>query len=288
VARSQSEQSKPAASEEVKQKIAAQARQRVDDEARQRLSDFVERINQRVFDPLAALSLDPQLIDAETTSKRFTMRLRLAGEDQLGSHTPRPQAPDDSLASVQLHESVINNGIQRLQLDGRTFSLPELSQHIADRLSRPLSWEINPEHSDVTIAFAPKDAVLVRCDNDRIELLLSIAELSKGTRKWKNFQIKAYYKPEVDGRSAQLTRDGVVQLIGRLNFSSQIALRGIFSKALSKNNSWDLVPQQIVKEPKLADAAITQFVVDDGWVAVALGPKRVPASTAHKQRSSLR
>jgi hypothetical protein len=288
VARSQSDQNKSAATEEVKQKIAAQASQRVDDEARQRLGEFVERINQRVFDPLNALSLDPQLIDAETTDKRFTMRLRLAGEDQLGSHTPRPQAPDDSLASVQIHESVLNNGIQRLQLDGRTFDLAELSKHIADRLSRPVSWEVNPEHSDVKITFAPKDAVIVRCENDRIVLTLSVVELSKGSRKWKNFQIRAYYKPEIEGRSAQLVRDGVVQLIGRLNMGSQIALRGIFSRALSKNNSWELIPPQIVKEPKLSDSAVTQFVIDDGWIAVALGPKRLSATTAHKQRGSVR
>ena len=131
VAKSQIEQNKPAANREVKQKVAAQARERIDAEARQRLTEVVARMNQRVFDPLNALSLDPQMIDGETTDKRFTMRLRLAGEDQLGSHTPRPQAPADSLASVQIHESVLNNGIQRLQLNGRTFTLPELSQHIA-------------------------------------------------------------------------------------------------------------------------------------------------------------
>ena len=29
---------------------------------------------------------------------------------------------------MQIHESVLNNGIQRLQLNGRTFTLPELSK----------------------------------------------------------------------------------------------------------------------------------------------------------------
>lgn len=289
LAKSQSEQNRSAATEEVRQKIAAEARARVDAEARRRLAEFVDRMNQRVFDPLNSLSLDPQLIAAETTEKRFTMRLRLAGEDQLGSHTPRPQAPADSLASMQIHESVLNNGIQRLQLNGRTFTLSELSQHVAARLNRPAPWQVNPDHADVKIAFAEKDAVIVRCRDGKIVLTLSIAQLSKSSRKWKNFQIQAFYRPKVEGRSAELVRDGVIHLKGpRLSLGTRIALDGIFSRALSKNNSWELVPEPIVKEPKLADAAITQFVIDDGWIGVSLGPKPPAASTARRSRWGLR
>ncbi len=273
------DQNRAAASAEVKQKIAAQASERINAETRERLAKVVNQLNERVFDPLNSLSLDPQMISGETTAKRFTMRLRLAGEDQLGSHTPRPQAPSDSLASVQIHESVINNGIQRLLLDGRTFTLPELSEHIASRLNRPIAWEINPENADVKITFAEKDSIVVRCQEGQVVLTLSIAQLSKASRKWKNFQIRAFYKPEVSGRSAQLVRDGVIHLIGqRLNTSAQIALRGIFSRALSKNNAWNLLPEPITKEPKLEYAAITQFVIDDGWIGISLGPKPITAS----------
>lgn len=288
VAKSQSEQSRSAAAEEVKQKIADQARGRVDAEARGRLTEFVARMNEKVFDPLNALSLDPQMIAGETTEKRFTMRLRLAGEDQLGSHTPRPQAPADALASVQVHESVLNNAIERLQLNGRTFTLPELSKHVAMRLNRPAPWEINPEHADVKITFADKDAVIVRCQDGQLVLKMLVVQLSKAARKWKNFQIQAYYRPKVDGRSAELVREGVIHLSGpRISTATRIALSGIFSRALSKNNSWDLVPPQIVKEPKLGETAITQFVIDDGWIGVSLGPKPPAAATARRARWGL-
>ena len=130
-------QNKEAASREMEQKLAARIRERVDAEAREKLSGVVERLNQRVFDPLNTLLLDPQLISAQTTATRFWMRLRLAGDNHLGSHTPRPQAPADSLASVQLHESVFANGIERMQLAGRTFTMPELSQHVAQCLNWP-------------------------------------------------------------------------------------------------------------------------------------------------------
>ena len=288
VARSQMEENKPAATREVRRKVAAKARDRIDAETRERLAKFVQRMHERVFGPLNALSLDPRLIAAETTEKRFVMRLRLAGEDQLGSHTPRPRAYADSLASVQIHESALNNGIERLQLNGRTFTLLGLSRHIAARLNRPMHWEITPDHADVKIKFAEKDAVVVRCQHGQVILTLSIARLRKSPRVWKDFQIRAFYRPEVNGRSAELVRDGVIHLIGdRLNLGSQIALRGIFAHALSKDNPWNLVPEPIVSEPKLRDAAITQFVIDDGWIGVSLGPKHPAPVTAQRPQRGL-
>ncbi len=194
----------------MKQKIVAKATERIDSEVRQRFSEVVDRLNQRVFDPLNSLALDPQLIDAQTTEKRFTMRLRLGGEDQLGSHTPRPPSLSDSLASLQIHESVINNGIQRLRLDGRTFTLPELSRHIAASLNCPAPWPTNSENDDVKITFAKQNSVVVRCQDGQVLLTLSIARLCKGTRYiWHNFQVQAIYQPVVHGRSAQLVREDV-------------------------------------------------------------------------------
>jgi hypothetical protein len=287
VAKSQMAQNSSAASQEVKQKVADKASQRVDAETREGLTKVVRFMNEHVFDPLNALSLDPQLVKAETTPKRFVMGLRLAGEDQLGSHTPRPQALEDSLASVQIHESALNNGIQRLQLDGQKFTLPELSRQIAARLSRPVSWDINPKYAKVTITFAKKDAVVVRCDKrpgdlvGRLTLTLSIDELCKpGQKPWKNFQIVAFYSPEKQGRAAQLVR-GDIEIKPRvMSITTRMALAGIFSRALSDKNSWGLVPDRIVKEPKLDYTAITQFDIEDGWIGISLGKKSQAVKTA--------
>jgi hypothetical protein len=276
----------PAASEEMRQKVVARASERIDSEVRTRLSEVVERLNQRLFDPLNSLSLDPQLIDAQTDKQRFTMRLRVGGEDQLGSHTPRPQAIEDSLTSLQIHESVINNGIQRLQLDGRTFSVPELSRYVASRLNCPAPWPTNPDNDDVKITFAEHNSVVVRCQDGQVVLMLSIAKLSKSPRAWRNFQIIANYRPVAHGRSAQLVREGVIQLIAVKSMGYQFALRGIFAHALSKKTPFNLIPEKIVNQPKLQDAAITQFVVNDGWIGLSLGPKPVTAS--HRQRMDVR
>ena len=215
---SQYDEHRPAADEEVRGKIAAKAKERVDREATQQVSAAAKRLHDELLGPMDSLLLDPMVISAETTDKRFSMRIRLAGPDQLGGHTPRPQAPADSLASVQIHESLLNNMLARLELDGQTFDLAGLNRRLSERMHRFQPRPVDPDQEDVKITFAAKDAVHVRCNDGRLEITLAIARLSKGTRRFKDFQVRASYRPAVEGRSINLAREGIVKLIGpRMN-----------------------------------------------------------------------
>lgn len=286
IAHSQHDQKMPAANAEVRGKIAAKAKDRVDRETTEQISAAAKRLDEEVLGPMDSLLLDPMMVAAETTEKRFSMRIRLAGPDQLGGHTPRPQAPADSLASVQIHESMINNMLQRLELDGQTFDLAGLGQRLAERFHRFHPKPVDPDQADVKIAFVAKDAIHVHCNDGRLEITLAIARLSKGSRKWKDFQVRAFYRPVVQGRSVDLVRDGIVQLIGpRMNAGSQIALRGVFSKVFSQKEPIHATPESFVKNPKLEGIVVTQFVIDDGWIGAAISPQRtVTAQTGNARR----
>ena len=271
VAQTQHDLYRDSANGEARQKVADKARERIDNEALDQFTKMVDKLNQNMFGPLVNLSLEPTIIDAQTTAERLTMRLRVAGEDQMGSHTPRPQAPADCLASFQIHESMINNALARLQLDGNTFTLKQLSERFSQRLQRPNVWQVNPEHEDVKITFAEKDAIMVRCRDGQVVLAISVAELSKAPRQWNNFQVNILFKPEINGRSAELARDGGIQLaqVGGMN----IALRGVFSKAFPSSLRVNLMPERFLNDANLKDLNVTQFTIDDGWIGVAIGEK---------------
>ena len=275
VARRQHGQRRAAADREVKQKVVARVRQRVDSEAEARFGKVSEQLKQRVLVPVRALDLEPTVLHAQTTPQRFILRLRLAGKDQLASHTPRPQAPGDSLASFQAHESAMNNALGRLALDGKTFTLPELTRHVADRLNTNELWETAPDQEDVAITFAKEDAVAVCCVDGCVVLRLSIARLRKASRTWKDFQVRATYRPRVEGLTAELYRDGIINLSGRrLNLGSQIALRGVFARIFAKQRPLSVVPEKLAGDERLADLGVTQLRIEDGWIALALGPRR--------------
>ncbi|MCC6125421.1 MAG: hypothetical protein IT426_10690 [Pirellulales bacterium] len=281
VAQTQHDLYRDSANGEARRKVADRARERLDNEVLEQFSKMVDKLNENLFGPLVDLSLEPTILDAQTTAERLTMRLRVAGADQLGSHTPRLQAPAECLASFQIHESMLNNALGRLQLEGKTFTLKELTERFSQRFQRPGFWRINPEHEDVKITFADKNAIAVQCREGQVILLLAVAELSKEPRQWRNFQVKVFFKPEINGRLAELARDGAIHLIGGpMSMGSQIALRGVFSKAFPSGQRVTLMPDRFLNDANLKDLTVGQFAIDDGWIGVAIGDRPQITRTA--------
>ena len=286
VARSQHDASRSAVRHEMNRKVQGQAEKQIDEEVDARLGELNERLKNRLLDPLAAMSLRPEVVDAKTTEARMSMRLKLAGAGQLGSNTPRPWAPSDSVLSFQMHQSALNNILRGLELDGATLTIKELRERIATRFNRPEMFEESMEHDDVTITFADADAARVDFDEDRIAVSLGVARLHAEGRQWRNFRVRAYYRPETSRRSATLVRDGVVELIGRMRMGSQITLRSVFSKVFAKGRELTVVPQEMAADPRLQGLDVTQLMMDDGWFALAVGPERLRHAMAKSPASA--
>jgi hypothetical protein len=107
-----------------------------------------------------------------------------------------------------------------------------------------------------------------------VRLTIRLKELASGKSRWHNFAVRGYYVPHPDQRDANLIREGVIELIGeRLRFGDQVALRGIFSRVLSRNRKLNLVNKQIAQAKELSDQQVTQFVIHDGWIGIAIGPQ---------------
>ena len=80
-----------------------------------------------------------------------------------------------------------------------------------------------------------------------------------------------------------LQREGSISLSGeRLNMKAQVVLRGIFSRALPAGKPISLIPDDMLADPRLADLSVTQFVVEDGWIGMAIGPRRVAGRPINK------
>ena len=248
---------------------------RVDSAIEPRLVEAEQNFRDRIVDPLVKLALDPTAVSMETTAQRLTLRARLAGEDQLAAHTARPEAPGDSLASSQIHESAINNLLDHLDLAGQTFTIPELLRHLAAKLSRPDAAIPDDLPDGVEITFATSDPARVHCADGHIELVLQIASLRQGRHHWHDFDVRALYRPNPQGLAASFERDGTIQLGGQYQGKPEVALaRGIFSKVLSKQRKLNLLPASVAADTRLAGLEVTQLEVEEGWIALAIGPTR--------------
>jgi hypothetical protein len=249
------------------------ASDRMDREVQHQLVDFRSKFVEQWFQPLNDLQLQPQPINMHTTTERLVVRYRLASDHQLAAHTPRPQAPADSLLSVQIHQTALNNTVEQLKLESKRSDLRELYREIGGIFNRQ-DIEI-PEDvpDDVTIQFDSRDAIRLSCRDGRVTVTMRFAELKNGRRRrWRNFAVRAYFIPQSDQLAPSLVRDGYIELAGqRLNTFDQIALRGIFTKVLSRNRPLNLMSKQLLENEGLGDLDVTQFVIRDGWIGFALG-----------------
>jgi hypothetical protein len=282
IARAKHAETEPAVRRVARRKVASRVQEEIDRAIEPKLKQARQLYQDRVLNPLEGLALVPAVIDLQTSEARLTSRLRLAGDEQLAASTPRPMALSDSLASLQIHQSVINNICDRLNVDGQAFTLPELQKRLTEAFKLPP--EALPEEypTDLRITFAKRDAVTARFDGGRIELTLGIAELHRFPKVWRNFQVRVYYRPQVNGLDLRFARDGTVQLrsehFGR---EPQIALRGIFSKVFSHDRELIFVDAQAASDPRLAGLSVTQCVLTDGWIGLSLGR----ASPQHARRT---
>ncbi|NDC53874.1 MAG: hypothetical protein EBZ74_06175 [Planctomycetia bacterium] len=271
IARSQHEETLPEANREVIDHIVSRACREVDAQAEPRFSEIASRIRDRVWTPLVRLGLDPTPVALETTPAVATLRLRLAADEQLAAHTPRPRAPGDALFSLQVHESTLNNALERLGLAGRRMALEDLVALLCERAgSEPRLPDDLPEGVHVT--FARRQPLRVECRDGLVHVRVALDAIESGRRSWYDIVAQVAYKPAQAAPQVFLEREGPVQLSGpghqgRIEF----ALRTIFSKIFPKERPIPVLPERLVKNPRLEGLHVLQAASTDGWLALALG-----------------
>jgi len=210
-------------------------------------------------------------VSLETTDGIAMARLRLAAADQLAAFTPRPRAPVGSMLSVQVHESAVNNALERLGLAGRRLSLEELVTLLCQRAGvEPRVPDDLPE--DVAVGFASVQPLRVQCRDGLVHVRVALDSLESGRRSWRDLVVGVTYRPKADGAQVFLEREGPVQIGGPgRQGRAEIALRAVFGKIFPKERPLPLVPESFGTDPKLAELDVLQAVSTDGWLAVSLG-----------------
>jgi hypothetical protein len=293
IALSQRSEASGEARMEVEKKVATKAAQQFDAQVRPHLIKAASSVQKKQLATLDRLGLELVPVSLATTEMRITGRMRVAAPEQLGAHTPRPRAPSDSWFSMQLHQSALNNVLQQLDLEGRTFDLPELFAWVAKKLDRPQLADQDDLPEDVRVTFAAQDAIRLRCDGNHMEVTFALTELAQGRNRWRDFTVHTNYWPKADGLSPTFTReasegqDSTIHLEGRsLKGKPQVLLRTIFSKVLSRNRDIRLLDENLTSDPRLKDLRITQLMVEDGWIGLAYSPLHAPKNVARQPSAS--
>ena len=259
----------------LRRRVRDSAVHRLDKSIHQQLTKAEDRLADAVLRPLNKLNLDPQAIDLKTSGDRMAMRFRIAAENQLAAYTPRPRAPDNNVLSVQLHESTANNLLDRLELEDQRVQLDELVPKLTQQLGLKPTALKDEIPENVLLHLGNERPIQFEFNQGRVIVTIRIQLLQTPRRRWRNIAVRASYRANIGETDVNLQRDGGIQMVSdNLGFRDQIALRGIFTKVMSRNHQLNILQGRIKENAKLNDLSITEFVVRDGWIGLSVGPRQ--------------
>ncbi len=257
---------------EIESRVESQARETLDEQTR----EAVDQVRQRTYDRFASqldeygIKLTP--VEMKTTPERLVARVRLASDKQLGSHTPRPRALSDSWASVQVNETALTNLAVTLGLDGKRYTATELHSVIRKRFPKVASNNPPDDRHETVFQFAREDAVQAHIHDGRLELTISLASVESDNDVMPNIVVHAYYAPAVNGLNAELVRDKTLGIEGRLSSADRARLHNVFNRVLPPERHLSLVQIDSQQDKRFEGLMITQLVLEDGWLGMAVGP----------------
>ncbi len=280
----------PQADRLVESRIRAEASQRMETEIDQHLTDLQTWLTSSLLEPLTALELEPEAVEMRSTHDRILMQYRMAGRDQLAASSCRPMGLQGSLMSLQLHESLINNMLARIELAGRSYTGDELSAHLASIFGQQARPDEKFANTTYKLEFAPYDPVALHFDDGQCVIELNLRSLKVGRGKaWKNLTVRATYTPAVTGDRLRMVQDmSGISLQGnrQLTFRDQTAIRAIFTALFRGQYEIALLPPGIPE--RLGNpVAMSQFELADGWLALSMdlaGTVPVPAEGSDSNR----
>ena len=264
--------------------IRSEVSSEVDEQVNRQLGEASERFTRHLLGPLGSLGLSPMVVDMQTTSNRLTARYRIGGDWQLAAFTPRPRAPYDSLLSLQVHQSALNNTLETVLPAGEAKTIEEIATDLkelfaVEQLGLPSDEEDDHDlGADTVIQFAATRPVTIEIEDDVLWITLRVMRLSReGGIDLRRFIVRAAYRCEVEGLSARLVRDGHLRISGPgMSMRERLPVRAIFNKVFSTRRPLPLTPQGLAEHPAMEGLAITQLELRDGWIGLAIGPEPVP------------
>lgn len=258
---------------QVESRITFEAESSLDRETHEAMESVRKKLYDRFTDRFSEYGIKLTTVEMKSTPERLVARVRVAGDDQLGSHTPRPRALSDSLASVQVHESAMTNLAMTLGLDGKRYTAPELQATLRNRFPQLVVKDPLDTRHDTVFQFAPKDAVQFHINNGRLELTIAFDSVELEGAAMDSVIVHAFYVPAVDGMNAELARDGALGIEGRFSPSERGRLHNIFKSVLPPERHLSLVHFEDPNDRRFEGLMITQLVLEDGWVGLAIGPE---------------
>ncbi|MDR1924356.1 MAG: hypothetical protein LBQ66_08275 [Planctomycetaceae bacterium] len=273
------------AKKEAGRKIERQVRQRIDYEAEKGLIKANDKFEDLREVSSMGFGITVEKKNSVTEEHWLLTSWAIRSPDTLSGNTPAPETLSGSFADIKVHESAINTILSKLDFAGKTDTVGNFRQLIADRFRHQGITE-DSENNNVIIGFDKYNPIVVRFVDGVIELVISIDSLKIERQNYRDFQVYIKYEPVRDENGKLvLKRQGVIS-IAKTKFSSQIALRAIFGKIFPEDKTFPLTPKFLNSDERFEGLTTGLCRIGKGWFAIAIVNSASEADSISKTKNN--
>ncbi len=245
------------------------------------------KLETEVFSGLKATSLYPDAFIYTTTDTTLRLNTRLMADTEMGADLPPTPVVADRGATLLMHETAVNNSIDRMGLAGQTLTEAQLREKLeaffSKALNRPVKLETPPkpavdaaaaDDDDKTLSaiiFAETDPMRIRFENDELTLVMRAGFKQDGKDDIPTREITVPMTFEVKGKKLAITR-GNVRVVAADGEGGGIAINSVVRKKIQSALPDKEVDGKVeLKGPKNTVVTnISAIKLVDNWVAVSV------------------
>ena len=242
----------------------------------------------RVIPKLKESGLFPSARTYRSTSDALWIGTRLMGEADLGGDAPSFSTRVDGGAAIHLHETLLNNSLDKLPIAGGSFTEKELGAQIEQALKSLLGDDFtlpgSPKEGEESAAaeaedktrfiFPEQDAIRVKAQDGKLILILRMGLQPEGDEAIPTQEITVPLLFSIDGTDIVIEAGAVgVAAVEAVSPLQQIPRAGIVKAKIQKALPTRKVDRMITLKRKTGgpvDLAITEIRPNAGWLSITI------------------
>ena len=284
VARDKRGQSEAIAADKLRNRLIPEFNQEVDAE----FSKSSKQMEEVVIPKLKDNGLFPSARTYRSTGDALWIGTRLMEDDNLGGDAPSFSTRVAGSAAIHLHETLLNNSLDKLPIAGGSFTEKELGVQIETALKTLLGDDFElpggdkegdasaePEQEDNTrFIFPDQDAIRIKAQNGKLTLVLRMGLQPEGDDVIPTQEITVPLMFSIEGTDIVIEAGAVgVAPVEAASPIVQIARAGIVKAKIQKALPTRKVDRMITLKRKTGgpvDLAITSIRPNAGWLTITV------------------
>lgn len=279
---------KPSSDATARDRISQQVRREMDTESGSQFANANVDLEAKLYGPLRELGWYPDAIQLSSSDRELLARARLMEASELGGQAPSlTVSPPAGGLVIQVHESLLNNGTERIDIAGRTMTEDDLRAELEARFTKLLGREFKftkpaaqaapapdapaPEE-DVpsTFVFAEQDPLRFDIGAGTVAIIMRTGLKREGQEDIPMHVITVPLSFHVEGKQVHMQREGSVRVVPGPGVAASIArqniMRGKVQRAIPERTFDGVI--NVEQQGKKIALNISDVTVTDGWVTV--------------------